>query len=212
VAVELAGIEVRTPAGDQLIDSLDVELETGASLVITGRSGSGKTPATQPGRVVAVRLGTLCRPTARTRRCSCHSCRYVPLGTLRGVVCYPNSPDDIAEDTLRDVLSKVALAPLCDRLDEERDWAKVLSRRATTCAFAASCSPNRGRYSSTSPPPHSTKGWSSRSTRCCATNCPTASWLASAIATPSSSTRATARIAWQRPMATQPDRQGAAQV
>ena len=28
---------------------------------------------------------------------------------------------------MRDTLTKVALAPLCDRLDEERDWAKVLS-------------------------------------------------------------------------------------
>jgi putative ATP-binding cassette transporter len=52
---------------------------------------------------------------------------YVPLGTLRGVVCYPNSPDDISDEQLRDVLTKVALAPLYDRLDEEQDWAKVLS-------------------------------------------------------------------------------------
>jgi vitamin B12/bleomycin/antimicrobial peptide transport system ATP-binding/permease protein len=52
---------------------------------------------------------------------------YVPLGTLRGVVCYPNSPDAISHDELRDVLTKVALAPLYDRLDEEQDWAKVLS-------------------------------------------------------------------------------------
>ena len=52
---------------------------------------------------------------------------YVPLGTLRTVVCYPNSPDDITDETLRDTLTKVALAPLRDRLDEERDWAKVLS-------------------------------------------------------------------------------------
>jgi putative ATP-binding cassette transporter len=52
---------------------------------------------------------------------------YVPLGTMRTVACYPNSPNDIPDDVLRDTLTKVALAPLCDRLDEERDWAKVLS-------------------------------------------------------------------------------------
>src|SRR5262249_32383608 len=38
-----------------------------------------------------------------------------------------NSPDDISDETLRDTLTKVALAPLCDRLDDDRDWAKVLS-------------------------------------------------------------------------------------
>jgi putative ATP-binding cassette transporter len=52
---------------------------------------------------------------------------YVPLGNLRVVVCYPNSPDNIADETVRETLTKVALAPLIDRLDEERDWAKVLS-------------------------------------------------------------------------------------
>jgi putative ATP-binding cassette transporter len=52
---------------------------------------------------------------------------YVPLGSLRTVVCYPNAPGDIADDTLRETLSKVALTPLIERLEEERDWAKVLS-------------------------------------------------------------------------------------
>jgi putative ATP-binding cassette transporter len=52
---------------------------------------------------------------------------YVPLGTLRTVVCYPNEPTDISDETLHDTLTRVALAPLGDRLDEVRDWAKVLS-------------------------------------------------------------------------------------
>ena len=52
---------------------------------------------------------------------------YVPLGTLRTVVCYPNSTADVSDESLRDTLTKVALAPLSARLDEVRDWAKVLS-------------------------------------------------------------------------------------
>jgi putative ATP-binding cassette transporter len=43
------------------------------------------------------------------------------------VVCYPNSPADISDATLHDTLTKVALAPLSGKLDEVRDWAKVLS-------------------------------------------------------------------------------------
>ncbi len=42
-SVELDGVEVRTPAGDRLIDPLDLRLERGESMVITGSSGSGKT-------------------------------------------------------------------------------------------------------------------------------------------------------------------------
>ncbi len=52
---------------------------------------------------------------------------YVPLGNAarRGVL--PESAGDISDAALRDALTKVALAPLAARLDEVRDWAKVLS-------------------------------------------------------------------------------------
>ncbi|MCV7377334.1 multidrug ABC transporter ATP-binding protein [Mycobacterium alsense] len=127
-AVELAHVEVRTPDGDQLIDSLDVQLDTGDTLVITGRSGAGKTTLLRSlAELWPYASGTLCRPDGDNATMFLSQLPYVPLGSLRGVVCYPNSPDDVADDELRDVLTKVALAPLYDRLDEERDWAKVLS-------------------------------------------------------------------------------------
>jgi vitamin B12/bleomycin/antimicrobial peptide transport system ATP-binding/permease protein len=128
VAVELANVEVRTPDGDQLIDSLDVQLDTGDALVITGRSGAGKTTLLRSlAELWPYASGTLCRPEGDNATMFLSQLPYVPLGTLRGVVCYPNSPDAISHDELRDVLTKVALAPLYDRLDEEQDWAKVLS-------------------------------------------------------------------------------------
>jgi vitamin B12/bleomycin/antimicrobial peptide transport system ATP-binding/permease protein len=128
VAVELANVEVRTPDGDQLIDSLDVQLDTGDALVITGRSGAGKTTLLRSlAELWPYASGTLCRPDGDNATMFLSQLPYVPLGTLRGVVCYPNSPDAISHDELRDVLTKVALAPLYDRLDEEQDWAKVLS-------------------------------------------------------------------------------------
>jgi putative ATP-binding cassette transporter len=127
-AVELAGIEVRTPAGDPLIDSLDVELDSGDSLVITGRSGVGKTTLLRSlAELWPYASGTLCRPDGDNATMFLSQLPYVPLGNLRGVVCYPNSPDGITDAELHDVLTKVALAPLIERLDEEQDWAKVLS-------------------------------------------------------------------------------------
>ncbi|WP_445160341.1 ABC transporter ATP-binding protein/permease [Mycobacterium sp. Dal123C01] len=126
--VELAGIEVRTPAGDPLIDALDVELHSGDSLVITGRSGVGKTTLLRSlAELWPYASGTLCRPEGDNATMFLSQLPYVPLGNLRGVVCYPNSPDGVADEELHDVLNKVALAPLIERLDEEQDWAKVLS-------------------------------------------------------------------------------------
>lgn len=128
VAVELANVEVRTPAGNQLIDSLDVQLDCGEALVITGRSGAGKTTLLRSlAELWPYASGTLCRPDGENATMFLSQLPYAPLGALRTVVCYPNSPDDVTDDLLRNTLTKVALAPLCDRLDEERDWAKVLS-------------------------------------------------------------------------------------
>ena len=127
-AVELRDVEVRTPAGDQLIDPLDVQLDHGDTLVITGRSGAGKTTLLRSlAELWPYASGTLCRPDGDNATMFLSQLPYVPLGSLRGVVCYPNSPDDISDRELHDVLTKVALAPLIDRLEEEPDWAKVLS-------------------------------------------------------------------------------------
>ena len=127
-AVELRDVEVRTPAGDQLIDPLDVQLDHGDSLVITGRSGAGTTTLLRSlAELWPYASGTLCRPDGDNATMFLSQLPYVPLGSLRGVVCYPNSPDDISDRELHDVLTKVALAPLIDRLEEEPDWAKVLS-------------------------------------------------------------------------------------
>ena len=47
--------------------------------------------------------------------------------TLRTVVSYPSHAGDIPDEVLRETLTKVALTPLANRLDEEQDWAKVFS-------------------------------------------------------------------------------------
>jgi putative ATP-binding cassette transporter len=52
---------------------------------------------------------------------------YVPLGDLRAVVSYPTAVGDIPDADLREVLIKVMLPHLVELLDEEQDWAKVLS-------------------------------------------------------------------------------------
>ncbi|WP_442931375.1 ATP-binding cassette domain-containing protein, partial [Mycolicibacterium sp. 120320] len=52
---------------------------------------------------------------------------YLPLGDLREAVVYPLPVADVTDDTLRNTLRAVALGHLIERLDEEADWASVLS-------------------------------------------------------------------------------------
>jgi vitamin B12/bleomycin/antimicrobial peptide transport system ATP-binding/permease protein len=127
-SVQLDGVEVRTPAGVQLIDRLDVRLDPGDSLVITGPSGSGKTTLLRSlAELWPYTSGTLRRPDGDNETMFLSQLPYVPLGDLRGVVSYPSASGAIPDEVLRDALTKVALAPLNDRLDEKQDWAKVLS-------------------------------------------------------------------------------------
>jgi vitamin B12/bleomycin/antimicrobial peptide transport system ATP-binding/permease protein len=127
-AVELDDVEVRTPDGRQLIKPLDMRLEVGDTMVITGASGSGKTTLLRSlAELWPFCSGTLTRPCGPNETMFLSQLPYVPLGDLRAVVTYPGKEGTIEDDTLKGMLNKVALPHLVDRLDEVLDWAKVLS-------------------------------------------------------------------------------------
>ena len=126
--VELDDVEVRSPAGKQLIDPLDVRLNPGDSLVITGRSGSGKTTLLRSlAQLWPYTTGTVRYPDDENETMFLSQLPYMPLGDLRAVISYPAEAGDIDDATIRAALDTVALGHLETRLDEGFDWAKVLS-------------------------------------------------------------------------------------
>lgn len=126
--VELDAIEVRTPNGTQLVSPLDLRLDPGDGLVITGRSGTGKTSLLRSlAQLWPYASGTLRYPSDGHETMFLSQLPYVPLGDLRAVVSYPAEPGDIPDAEVQEALIKVALPHLVDRLDEVADWAKVLS-------------------------------------------------------------------------------------
>jgi vitamin B12/bleomycin/antimicrobial peptide transport system ATP-binding/permease protein len=126
--VALDRVEVRTPAGQPLIDPLDLRLEQGESLVITGASGTGKTTLLRSlAELWPAASGSWYHPADDNQTMFVSQLPYLPLGDLRAVVSYPAKSGYIDDHRLRDVLSQVFLPHLRDRLDERQDWAKVLS-------------------------------------------------------------------------------------
>ena len=126
--IELTDVEVRTPDGRQLIDPMDMRLEVGDTLVVTGRSGSGKTTLLRSlAELWPFTSGVLTRPCGPNETMFLSQLPYVPLGDLRAVVSYPCEEGTLGDQELRDVLGRVALPHLVERLDELQDWAKVLS-------------------------------------------------------------------------------------
>ncbi|MBV8930838.1 MAG: ABC transporter ATP-binding protein/permease [Mycobacteriaceae bacterium] len=127
-SVQLRRVEVRTPAGDRLIDPLDVHLDRGETMVVTGPSGAGKTTLLRSlAQLWPYATGTLRRPDGSNEVMFLSQMPYVPLGNLRAVVSYPAEPGEIPDDRLREVLTKVSLPHCINRLNQVQDWAKVLS-------------------------------------------------------------------------------------
>jgi vitamin B12/bleomycin/antimicrobial peptide transport system ATP-binding/permease protein len=124
--VSLQNVEVRTPHGVVLVNPLDLQLDPGDTLVITGVSGSGKTTLLRSLALLwPFTSGRMKCPLEKTMFLS--QLPYVPLGDLRAVVCYPSEPGEISDIELQKALAKVALGHLVIRLNDQQDWAKVLS-------------------------------------------------------------------------------------
>jgi len=127
-AVALEDVEVRSPAGAQLIDPLDVRLEPGDAMVVTGPSGCGKTTLLRSlAQLWPFTSGTVRYPNAHNETLFLSQLPYIPLGNLRTVVSYPAAGGEFDPAAIRRALDTVALGHLASRLDEDRDWAKVLS-------------------------------------------------------------------------------------
>ncbi|MGW5310372.1 ABC transporter ATP-binding protein/permease [Nocardia thailandica] len=125
--VSLDKVDVRKPDGTVLIDDLTLRLAPGDALVVKGASGSGKTTLLRAlAQMWPYAGGEVGRP-AGTETLFLSQIPYLPLGDLRTAVEYPIRKDGVTDDTLREVLTKVHLGHLVDRLDEEADWAKILS-------------------------------------------------------------------------------------
>ncbi|KQY09015.1 multidrug ABC transporter ATP-binding protein [Mycobacterium sp. Root135] len=125
--VEIDDVAVLSPTGESLVDGLAVRLAAGGSLVITGRSGTGKTTLLRSlAELWPYASGTVRYPTAAGAM-FLPQLPYAPLGDLRTVVCYPSASESLGDSEIRSALDDVTLGHLGLRLDEVADWSKVLS-------------------------------------------------------------------------------------
>lgn len=126
-AMELSAVSVKLPDGRPLVDGLDLRLSPGEALLVSGASGSGKTTLLRTlAQMWPYATGTVRRPTG-TDAMFLSQFPYLPLGDLRDAVAYPAHAADLGDDAIRETLRKVALGHLVHRLDEQEDWAAILS-------------------------------------------------------------------------------------
>ncbi len=144
-SIAVSDLVVRTPAGSQIARVPDFVLGAGDRALINGPSGAGKSS------VLRALAGLW--PTGAGRIALPHDVAflalpqqtYFPLGTLRAAIAYPTPPETIPDERLREVLTKLELAHLFERLDEEGDWSVLLSggeQQRAAFARALLCEPD----------------------------------------------------------------------
>ncbi|MBX3456390.1 ABC transporter ATP-binding protein/permease [Ferrovibrio sp.] len=125
--VALHDLALQRPDGRALLRADDLHLAAGERLLVTGKSGGGKSTLL---RAIAglwpFGEGQVHRP--KDEDCLFLPQRpYLPLGSLRAALAYPQPADSYADADVKAALHVLDLDGLVPRLDEEANWAQILS-------------------------------------------------------------------------------------
>lgn len=133
--LHIKDLDVWLPNGRRLLKGFNLSLEPGDSLLISAPSGYGKSTLI---RTVTGLWHHACGSSSydRERALTLSQKPYLPLGSLREALWYPNPPRPEEEANLRLAMEQVGLQHLGEQLDEDRDWAQTLSiGEQQRCAF-----------------------------------------------------------------------------
>jgi len=128
-------VPIFTPNGDCLVEKMNIEIEPGMNVVVTGPNGCGKSSLFRIlGSLWPLMGGTLYRPHIE-QMFYIPQRPYLPPGNLRDQVIYPHSKLQMlrkrtSDEDIKQVLKDVYLDYLIDReggLDAVNDWNDVLS-------------------------------------------------------------------------------------
>jgi putative ATP-binding cassette transporter len=125
--LRLSDFEIGDGTGRPLLSGADLSAGPGEAVHVHGDSSTGKSTLV---RVLAglwpVARGGLTLPD-RSEVMITPQKSYLPLGSLKGALLYPNPTLQMSDDRLRAALDKVGLEALGPRLDERARWDQVLS-------------------------------------------------------------------------------------
>jgi putative ATP-binding cassette transporter len=120
-------LAVGLPNGQEIVRLAEFSIEPGERVLVTGPSGAGKTSLFRAlGGVWPFGSGSIRVPQGASVLVLPQR-SYMPLGTLRGALAYPGTPDQFGADEIEDVLKAVGLGAFLPQLDETAYWADKLS-------------------------------------------------------------------------------------
>jgi len=125
--IDFDDVDISLPDGRCVVETGQLELTAGQSVVLTGPSGSGKSTVF---RVIAgiwpYGKGNV-RVPAGARIMVVPPKPYIPISPLRVAVTYPAVPGTYSDEDIRNALTDAYLGELVGELDHEEVWSQRLS-------------------------------------------------------------------------------------
>ncbi len=125
--LSLARLAVRDPFGKPVISHINLMARPGSSTLVSGETSVGKSSLVRAVAGLWTEGEGAIRIPDDARVMIVPQKPYVPLGTLRETLAYPETGQPIADETLRSALARVGLAALGDELDVDSRWDQRLS-------------------------------------------------------------------------------------
>lgn len=125
--IRIENLSIAHRSGKLLIADAEVVIEPGERVLVKGESGSGKSTMIRAmAGLWPWGSGQILRPEGADVAFMPQR-PYIPLGSLRHALVYPVSETERDDATIREALHKTGLDHLIERLDDEDQWARILS-------------------------------------------------------------------------------------
>jgi putative ATP-binding cassette transporter len=126
-SLALQDLEIALPQGAPLLARTSVELKPHEHVLVTGPSGAGKSTFFRALAGIWPYWKGRIRLPGGKRLLFLPQKPYLPLGSLKHAVSYPDDALQHADETVRDALKAAGLGHLAAELERSENWAQVLS-------------------------------------------------------------------------------------
>jgi putative ATP-binding cassette transporter len=126
-AMKLINFSVSLDDGTAVVGDTEIVINKGERVLVAGESGTGKSTLVRAISGLWPWGGGEIQIQHDSRLFLLPQRPYIPTGTLRRAVAYPGAAEDWEPEQIKDILDKVGLAHLKDKLEEDAPWDQTLS-------------------------------------------------------------------------------------